>query len=672
MMRSGIKLTLLFALTAALVSRGDEPPKPPIEPAAAEVLEEHIAAIGGRAAWEAVRTTQEQTEVDVLGMKRTTTHIEDRATGRYKTVTISTDGVTETGFDGTRAWQKAPFFRGYFEDNDPRARAAKRRPPRLIDYRDGTRPFRRLPNETIDAKTYVVLESEDIDHVGRPVTMKYFFDPLSCDLLRVTRGSALAVTSVFDDYRTVDGVRVAFKRTSINPQVTLVTSVTEWKSNVPVTDAMFAFDGDGASGANAPAPSAAPLVPTSAPTLGIIGPKDEIPEQLRLDTFDVVWRTINDSYWDPTFGGIDWKAIRDQYLPRVKAAKLSDEFHRVLDEMIRRLGQSHFAVIRPDHVVGIHTRSDRDLENGSVGLTLRWIDGEAVVYDLERDFPARAAGVRKGWVLLRMNGKTPQALYEKSLRERPGFHLRPEISRIRALSDELGGKPGEKVTLDFLDERNRARRVVLTRKAQSIGESTDVEFESKRIGERVGYVRFSLFYGDLISRFDAALRSLRDTDSLIIDLRGNPGGAGDLAPAVASAFAATPGSLGTSKFRYATRDFAYKAAADPYRGRVYILVDEWSASTSEVFTSGMQESKRATVIGTATAGAVLPSLLAFLPTGAALQYVISDFRTPAGRLVEGSGVTPDIDARLTRAALLQGKDPALEAALALAAKEYVR
>ena len=100
-----------------------------------------------------------------------------------------------------------------------------------------------------------------------------------------------------------------------------------------------------------------------------------------------------------------------------------------------------------------------------------------------------------------------------------------------------------------------------------------------------------------------------------------------------------------------------------YNGRVILLVDELSGSTSEVFAGGLQASGRAIVLGSRTAGAVLPSLLRVLPTGAALQHVIANFETPNGVVLEGRGVMPDIVVRLSRAGLLRGHDAALERAV---------
>src|SRR5262249_2994410 len=122
-------------------------------------------------------------------------------------------------------------------------------------------------------------------------------------------------------------------------------------------------------------------------------------------------------------------------------------------------------------------------------------------------------------------------------------------------------------------------------------------------------------------------------------------------------------SLGTMRMRAGFQSFPVFPQSGAYLGPVVVLIDEMSASTTEIFASGMQSLGRAKVVGTRSAGAALPSILEKLPTGAIFQYAIGDFRTPKGALIEGRGVTPDIEVNLSREALLSGTDPQIKAAI---------
>jgi carboxyl-terminal processing protease len=122
-------------------------------------------------------------------------------------------------------------------------------------------------------------------------------------------------------------------------------------------------------------------------------------------------------------------------------------------------------------------------------------------------------------------------------------------------------------------------------------------------------------------------------------------------------------SLGTMRSRVSSMNFTVYPQPEPFLGKVVILTDYGTGSTSEVFAAGLQELGRAVVIGRTSAGAVLPSVFEKLPTGAVFQYAVSDYRSPKNVLIEGRGVEPDKEVSITAADLLAGRDPQLEAAI---------
>jgi len=104
-------------------------------------------------------------------------------------------------------------------------------------------------------------------------------------------------------------------------------------------------------------------------------------------------------------------------------------------------------------------------------------------------------------------------------------------------------------------------------------------------------------------------------------------------------------------------------AVRPFAGPLAIVVDEGSASASEVFAAGMQALGRSRVFGRTSMGAVLVASFDRLPDGDVLYHAIGEIADHAGRVLEGRGVVPDDSVTATQAELLAGRDPMLEAAV---------
>ena len=130
-------------------------------------------------------------------------------------------------------------------------------------------------------------------------------------------------------------------------------------------------------------------------------------------------------------------------------------------------------------------------------------------------------------------------------------------------------------------------------------------------------------------------------------------------------------SLGTMRTRQVTLKFAINprrsrndgSQRSPYTGLLAILVDPMTASTSEIFATGMQLIGRARVFGERSAGAALPALMERLPSGDVFVHAVADFTDPDGKRVEGAGVVPDEIVLLSEDAVRKGRDTALEAAM---------
>ncbi len=392
-------------------------------------------------------------------------------------------------------------------------------------------------------------------------------------------------------------------------------------------------------------------------------PEAIVPESIKKETFGKVWTTINDTYFDQTFNGVDWKAMKTKYEPQLAEAKSNQDLTDLLNRMLGELKVSHLKVAPADQVSLVETSLDMS-KRGTIGVDLRLINKtDLVVGKVREKSPAEQARIKKGYIIKKIDGQTIAEIIENQ-RKKGGFQLRDEIVAVRAATAKLSGDIDKKVSVTFVDENNAEKTMEIGR--QNFGSSRDLNFESKQLTENVGYIKFNLFFGDLPAKFAEAVNTFQKTNALIIDLRGNPGGIGNYTTALAAMLDKEKRSLGVSQYRYNKQEFDYEGNDKSYKGKIFILLDELSGSSSEVFAGGLQSNKRAIIIGQNSAGAVLPSTTELLPNGGALQYAIADFKTPDGRILEGKGITPDVEVKLTRKDLLAEKDTALETALKLA------
>lgn len=395
-------------------------------------------------------------------------------------------------------------------------------------------------------------------------------------------------------------------------------------------------------------------------------------KRLNLESFEFIWTTVRDQYWDPGFGGVNWIGVHDELRPGIDRAATMQQAREVMRQMMGRLGKSHFAIIPNDVYGDLDAGSDEARGSGTAGLDVRVLDEHALVTTVEDGSPAAAQGVHAGWEILGIDGaellplvRRVSTLYRHSTAR--------ELYLARAVTAKLAGEPGSTVQVQFLDgaDTRVTKRIERVQPQGSLARfgylpPMHVWIKSRQLAGSIEYVAFNLFLDParLMPEFGDAVHSCVECAGVVIDLRGNPGGLGIMAMGMAGWFIEKPDQrLGTMHTRQAPLKFTVNPRLPAYRGPLAILVDGTSGSTSEVFAGGMKDLGRARIFGTRTAGAALPSAIDRLPNGDAFQHALADYISEGGQPLEGVGVAPDVEVRLTRAALLAGRDPVLDAAI---------
>ena len=416
-----------------------------------------------------------------------------------------------------------------------------------------------------------------------------------------------------------------------------------------------------------------------------------------LPDFDRSWELVRDTYHDPEHNGLDWEGVRAGLRPRAEQATTRSQNRALIQEMVGRLGESHFGVIpeETERAVGGEASDGAPPEasaggQADPGFDFRIVEGQAVVTRVAPDSPAAEAGVATGWVLTKI-GASETASAIASYEEAVGGHL-AKMYAWSALGARLQGEAGSELELTFIDARDRARPVTLERvmpqgEVVKFGNMPPVVarlehrwLTPEETGDpeaRIGYIAINIFMVPITPLFERAMMELRDADAIVIDLRGNIGGVATMCASLSSFVVSEKSRIGTMKMRGQELQFNADPVVvtrsgerlRPFKGPLAILIDEGTASTSEFMAGGLRGLGRATTFGSRSAGMALPAAMSRLPSGDVLLHAIADYVSSDGTRLEADGVPADREVATRRADLLRGVDAPLREAAAWAVTE---
>jgi len=399
-------------------------------------------------------------------------------------------------------------------------------------------------------------------------------------------------------------------------------------------------------------------------------------KQLNLESFDMVWNTIKAKHFDPKLNGADWEGAKTELRPKIEQAKNMNEARAVLGDLIGRLKQTHFGIIPAEAYNDLPGAKKADGskadENGTSGIQVRVADGLPVVWKLDPESSAAAAGVGTGWQIVSVDGKKISKLLDR-LKNLEIEESMKTVYQSMSIQRAMQGAIGETRTVVFRDGSNALVTKAISMQSPSgtaavFGNMPKiyVRMESKEIVPKIGYISLNAFFDpmNVNNKYKAAIEQFEKADGLIIDLRGNPGGIGAMAMGLGGYLVNKDNQkLGEMVTRDAKFNFLLNPQPTTFDGPLAVLVDEMSMSTSEIFAGGLQDLGRARIFGIQTPGAALPSTIEKLPNGDGFQYAFANYISFKGQPLEGKGVEPDEIIPLHRDVLLAGRDPVIEAAI---------
>ncbi|MBC8121726.1 MAG: S41 family peptidase [Gemmatimonadaceae bacterium] len=340
-----------------------------------------------------------------------------------------------------------------------------------------------------------------------------------------------------------------------------------------------------------------------------------------------VWTAVNRSYVDSSFNGQDWWDVRQQYL--AKPVKTKEQLYEEIQQMLKTLDDPYTRFLDPRQYQALETTTTGELSGVGLQISL----------DPKSELPTVIAPIEGS----------------------PAFS-----SGIKALDTitAIDSKPTKGLAIDDVAERMRGRvgtRVVLT--IQRDGRQFDVPLKRATIeinpvtsalrqeaGRRIGYIRLSQFNANATDQMSQAIQKLekQNASGFILDLRNNPGGLLTAGVEIARLWLEPGQTVVFTVDRDGRKDEARAKRAPLTTQPLVVLVDEGTASASEILAGALKDNRRATLVGQKTFGKGLIQTIQRLDDGSGLAVSIAQYKTPSGQDIHKKGIRPDVAVALPK------------------------
>lgn len=374
------------------------------------------------------------------------------------------------------------------------------------------------------------------------------------------------------------------------------------------------------------------------------------------DILRSVRKTVEKNYFDPEFGGVDMKAVFDKAENSMQQAQSAGHTFGIIAQALTALNDSHTFFIPPSRVNKV-----------TYGWRMAMVGDRCLVTGVKPKTDAEAKGVKAGDEVVSIDGFPPSraslwkmklSYYSLQPRTAVKLRLRSPDGSERQLEVASAIKPGKQV-IDLVGTNAENEYWEMIRESQT--EASVDPHRTYNFGKDLIVYRMPDFSLDSV-KIDSVMARLRKYDRVILDLRGNGGGAVSALERVGGYLLGKDVVLAERRGRKKEKPIVTQSAGDPIPGKLVVLVDSESASAAEILARAIQLEKRGTVIGDRTAGAVRQSSGYSLQVGQTRAVIFSVSVTNAevimkdGKRLEHVGVTPDELLPNTPAALAAGAD----------------
>lgn len=349
--------------------------------------------------------------------------------------------------------------------------------------------------------------------------------------------------------------------------------------------------------------------------------------------FENVWTTVKNNYYDESLNHQTWYRWKEHYRGKIK----TDEDAKVaIDSMLASLDDPYSRYM--DKSEYNEQNSSIDSKITGIGVNIASISGKIQIINVMDGTPAQASNLQNGDIILDINGKDVN-----------GLSLSDVANLVR-------GPENTVVNITIMRDKDKFLKKVMRKEIK-------IKTVKSSVDKNIGYIQISSFLGTSTpNEFIEAIDRTKDTEGLILDLRGNTGGLLPNAVFIANLFI-TKGNLvsivGRDNYRFDIEAENIELEIDK---PLIVLVDGSSASASEILSGALKDYKRAKLLGTKTFGKGMVQKIVPLPNETGLNLTIAKYLTPNGADINKKGITPDIEVKLTLEDIKNRNDVQLETA----------
>jgi carboxyl-terminal processing protease len=333
------------------------------------------------------------------------------------------------------------------------------------------------------------------------------------------------------------------------------------------------------------------------------------------------WRTVNRAYYDGSFNHQNWWQIRDRALKQQISD--TDAAYSAIESMLTKLDEPFTRLLRPEQYRSLQVNTTGELSGVGLQIGIKPDRHEIEVIAPIAGSPAAQAGILPHDIIRQIDAIPADSLT-----------LDEAAMRMR-------GEVGTNVSLVVETPSQTAREVILVRQKIELNPLT-AELRTTPNKQKIGYLRLSQFsakapqeIADRVKQFEK-----QGATGYILDLRNNPGGLLQAGIEIAREWL-DEGTIVYTVNRQGVIDAIEATGNSLTKDPLVVLVNEGTASASEILAGALQDNERATLIGAKTFGKGLIQSLFDLPDGSGLAVTVAKYETPNHHDIHKLGITPD-------------------------------